>query len=171
MNSQQVILDSRLTHVRELKTELARLRSENNSLRTENEELVSHMDLAILAAEDVKDLGENGRLIIWDGWNMILGADNEAHDPTELIAIAKRQLAENPTDRIWIVFDGPRENSIVDGRLRVSYTGGAGQHRADRLICDFLRMARFRGDLSRIEVKTKDKDFLREVGRIVRKHG
>lgn len=171
MNSQQVIIDSRLTHIRELKTELARVRAENLSLRTENEALKSHLDLALLAADDLMRLGENGRLNIWDGWNLILGSRKEAHDPNELMAQAKRHLDSNPGDMVWIVFDGPKENSIVEGRLRVSYTGGEGPHRADRLICDFLRMARFRGDILRIAVKTNDKDFAKEVERIIRKHG
>jgi hypothetical protein len=166
MKSQQLIVDSRLTHIRELKTENARLRAENASMRTELDELNSHLDLAILAAEDLRALAPTGRLFIWDGWNMILGTDKKAHNPKELISAAKRHLADNPDDMVWIVFDGPKENSFVEGNLRVSYTGGTGLHRADKLICDYLRMARFRGLLSRIEVKTSDKDFLRDVKRI-----
>ena len=169
MNSQQVILDSRLTHVRELKAEIARLRADNEALRIENEELHSHMSLALLAAEDICSLDESGHLQIWDGWNLILGNIREAHSPEELIGLARRHLKENPSDMVWIVFDGPRENTTVEGRLRVSYTGGKGLHRADRMICDFLRMARFRGDVSRIEVRTHDKDFLRDVHRLCAK--
>ena len=54
-------------------------------------------------------------------------------------------------------------------RLRPGmYVGepGTGAHRADRLVCDFLRMARFSGDLSRITVRTNDKDFIKEVKRL-----
>ena len=166
MNAQQVILDSRLVHVRELKAEVARLKAENLALRTANDELSHHMELALLAAEDLRDLGDSGRLHIWDGWNLVLGAGKEATTPEDLIALARRRLAENPADRVWIVFDGPRENSKSEGRLRVSYTGGNGQHRADKFICSFLRMARFRGDVSRIEVWTNDKDFARDVKRL-----
>lgn len=50
--------------------------------------------------------------------------------------------------------------------MRVTYTGGVGAHRADKFICDFLRMARLRGDLSLIEVRTNDKDFLKKVRRL-----
>ena len=157
MNAQQVILDSRLVHVRELRTEVARLKAENLALRTANDELSHHMDLALVAAED---------LHVWDGWNLVLGADKQAETPEGLVALARRRLEENPADRIWIVFDGPRENSSNEGRLRVSYTGGSGLHRADRFICSFLRMARFRGDVSRIEVWTNDKDFARDVKRL-----
>ncbi len=166
MKSQQVIIDSRVTHIRELKTENARLRAENASLRTAIDELSSHLSLAILAAEDLNTLAPSGRLVIWDGWNLILGATKIAHNPKELMSRAKKYLADNPDDKVWIVFDGPTENSFVEGNMRVSYTGGTGMHRADKLICDYLRMARFRGLLSRIEVRTEDKDFMREVKRI-----
>ena len=167
MKSQQIILDSRVAHVRELKTEVARLRAENASLRAENEELSHHLDLAMLAAEDLRGLSPDGKLVIVDGWNLVLGAENEAKSPSELIEQAKRHLGDCPQDFVWIVFDGPRENSRVEGRLRVSYTGGTGPHRADRFICDFIRMARFRGDISRIVVKTHDKDFSKEVNRLM----
>lgn len=166
MNAQQVILDSRLVHVRELRTEVARLKAENLALRTANDELSHHVDLALVAAEDLRSLSDGGRLHVWDGWNLVLGADKQAETPEGLVALARRRLEENPADRIWIVFDGPRENSRNEGRLRVSYTGGSGLHRADRFICSFLRMARFRGDVSRIEVWTNDKDFARDVKRL-----
>ena len=168
MKSQQIIMDSRVAHVRELKTEVARLRAENASLRAENEELSHHLDLAMLAAEDLRGLSPDGKLVIVDGWNLVLGAENEARTPAELIGQAKRHLGDCPHDFVWIVFDGPRENSRVEGRLRVSYTGGTGPHRADKFICDFLRMARFRGDISKIVVKTHDKDFAKEVDRLSR---
>ncbi len=168
MGSHQIIMDSRVAHVRELKAEIARLRAENTALRTENEELSHHLDLAMLAAEDLRGLSPDGKFIIIDGWNMVLGAENEARNPAELIEQAKRHLGDCPHNFVWIVFDGPRENSRVEGRLRVSYTGGTGPHRADKFICDFLRMARFRGDISRIEVKTHDKDFAKEVSRLTR---
>ena len=121
----------------------------------------------MLAAEDLRGLSPDGKLVIVDGWNLVLGAENEAKSPSELIEQAKRHLGDCPQDFVWIVFDGPRENSRVEGRLRVSYTGGTGPHRADRFICDFIRMARFRGDISRIVVKTHDKDFSKEVNRLI----
>ena len=159
-------MDSRVAHVRELKTEVSRLRAENTSLRAENEELSHHLDLAILAAEDLRGLSADGKLVIADGWNLVLGAGSSAKTPSDLIALARRHVEERPQDFVWIVFDGPRENSRVEGRVRVSYTGGTGLHRADRFICDFVRMARFRGDASKIVVRTRDKDFAREVSRL-----
>ena len=157
---------ARLVRVRELQTALTKAAAENLRLKTENEMLFAHFDLAVLAANDLAALPPDGRLVIVDGWNMILGANKVAKDRAELIAQAKAHVAEHPSDFVWIVLDGPRASSSVDGRVRVSYTGGVGAHRADEFICDFLKMARFRGDIRRIEVRTDDKDFKKEVKRI-----
>ena len=166
MNAQDMIEAARLVRVRELQTALTKAAAENLRLKTENEMLFAHFDLAILAASDLAALPPDGRLVIVDGWNMILGANKVAKDRAELVAQAKAHVAEHPSDFVWIVLDGPRASSSVDGRVRVSYTGGVGAHRADKFICDFLKMARFRGDIRRIEVRTDDKDFKKEVKRI-----
>ena len=157
---------ARLVRVRELQTALTKAAAENLRLKTENEMLFAHFDLAVLAANDLAALPPDGRLVIVDGWNMILGANKVAKDRAELVAQAKAHVAEHPSDFVWIVLDGPRASSSVDGRVRISYTGGVGAHRADKFICDFLKMARFRGDIRRIEVRTDDKDFKKEVKRI-----
>ena len=166
MNAQDMIEAARLVRVRELQTALTKAAAENLRLKTENEMLFAHFDLAVLAANDLAALPPDGRLVIVDGWNMILGANKVAKDRAELVAQAKAHVAEHPSDFVWIVLDGPRASSSVDGRVRVSYTGGVGAHRADKFICDFLKMARFRGDLRRVEVRTDDKDFKKEVKRI-----
>jgi len=173
MTAQDMIEAARLTRVRELQTQLAKAAAENAHLAAENAELRAHLDLAILAAEDLRTLPENGRFIIIDGWNVILGArvgkdvqGYRARNPADLVAEAKRHVDEHPEDFVWVVFDGPRENARVEGRLRISYTGGNGPHRADRLICDFLRMAKFRGTLERIEVVSRDREFGKEMERL-----
>ena len=166
MNAQDMIEAARLVRVRELQTALTKAAAENLRLKTENEMLFAHFDLAILAANDLAALPPDGRLVIVDGWNMILGANKVAKDRADLVAQAKAHVAEHPSDFVWIVLDGPRASSRVDGRVRVSYTGGVGAHRADKFICDFLKMARFRGDIRRVEVRTDDKDFKKEVKRI-----
>lgn len=169
MNAQDMIEAARLVRVRELQTALTKASAENLRLRNENETLLAHFDLALLAAGDLAALPADGRFVIVDGWNMILGSRKEAKDRADLVAKARAHVAEHPSDFVWIVLDGPRASSSVSGRVRVSYTGGTGAHRADRLVCDFLRMALMRGDISRIEVRTDDKDFLREIGRIRRR--
>lgn len=167
MSAQDVIFSARASHVRELKTEIARLRADNARLAAENAELRSHFDLALLAAEDLRTLPEGGRLVVVDGWNLVLGSGRAAASRGELEERARAHLAANPCDRVWIVYDGPKENSRTEGRLRVSYTGGGGSQRADRFICDFLRMARFSGLHLRIKVETNDKPLRKEVERIL----
>ncbi len=166
MNAQGIIDQSRFVHLRELKTEVARLKAENAVLRDENAQLKAHLDFALLAVRDMETLPEGGNLIIVDGWNLILGANRRAHDREELERQAREHLAAHPLDMVWIVLDGPRFASRVDGRLRVSYTGGTGEHRADRFICDFLRMCACRGTVGRVQVRTDDKDFKDKVKRL-----
>ncbi len=169
MNAQDLIFGSRVAHVRELRTELAKAKAENAALHDENAALKAHFDFALLAAADLRQLPSDGRLEIWDGWNLILGSPRVAADREELIAQATARLAEKGAENlhIWIVFDGPDEKVSQTGRLRVSYTGGTGAHRADRLIVSFVRMAAYLGLSGKLAVRTNDKDFARTVKRLV----
>jgi len=157
MNAQELIMGSRVAKVRELKTRIEKLTEENRRLRAEYDSLKSHFDLALQAAMELKD----GELEIWDGWNLILGAKKEARDRADLIA-----QAEATGKRVWIVLDGSEESVRFSGRVCVSYTGGTGAHRADKLICDFVRMAVYLGLADRVKVRTNDKDFAAEVQRL-----
>ena len=151
-------MSSQLTHVRELKTALTKAAAENAALHDELDSLKAHLDMALLAAMDLKD-GEP--LEIWDGWNLILGAQKEAKDRADLIAQAKASGR-----RVWIVFDGHDENVRLDGNVRVSYTGGQGEHRADKFIIDFVRAAAYLGLAGQVSVRTNDKDFRKAVERV-----
>ena len=160
MSAQDVILGSRVAHVRELKTEIERLKAENAALRDERDSLKAHFDLALLAATDLQD---DGPMELWDGWNLILGAKKEARDRPDLIAQAKATGR-----RVWIVFDGHDENvHLLGANVRVSYTGGQGEHRADKFIVDFVRMAAYLGLADKVTVRTNDKDFRKQVQRLM----
>ena len=159
MNAQDIIRSSQLTRVRELQTALGKAAAENAALHNELDSLKAHFDMALLAAMDLKG-GE--ALEIWDGWNLILGAQKEAKDRAALVAQAKAS-----GKRVWIVLDGHDENVVLDGRVRVSYTGGEGEHRADKFIVDFVRMAKYLGLADRVTVRTHDKDFLAKLRKIV----
>ena len=50
--------------------------------------------------------------------------------------------------------------------MRISYTGGTGAHRADRLVCDYLRMRKYAGANGNVTVVTNDKDFRKEAERL-----
>ena len=159
MSAQDIIMGSRVAHVRELKAEIEKLKAENAALRDERDSLKAHFDLALLAAMDLK-AGEP--LEIWDGWNLILGAKKEARDRADLIA-----RAQASGRRVWIVFDGHDENvRLLGANVRVSYTGGTGEHRADKFIVDFVRMAKYLGLADKVSVRTNDKDFQKTVQRL-----
>ena len=81
MSAQDIILGSRVAHLRELKTELEKLKAENARLHDENQSLKNHFDLALIAAEDLRGLSPEGKLVIIDGWNQILGAQKVARNP------------------------------------------------------------------------------------------
>ena len=54
----------------------------------------------------------------------------------------------------------------LDGNVRISYTGGEGEHRADKFIIDFVRMAAYLGLAENLTVRTNDKDFRKAVERL-----
>lgn len=166
MSAQDVIIGTRALHLKQLKLQIAALKAENTRLREQNDELANHFDLAMAAAVDLRALPPGGKMVVVDGWNLVLGAQKTARTPEELVGRAREYLSAHPCDCVWIVFDGPRENVVNEGRLRVSYTGGTGAHRADRFIVDFLRMARYCGLADKIEVRSADKDLLKNIKRI-----
>ena len=168
MSAQDIILGTRVAHVRELKTELEKVRKDNAALRDELSALKAHFDQALLSAEDLRNLPDGARLEIWDGWNLILGAKKEARDRVDLFAQARARVAEGrDLVKVWIVFDGPQERvDCTEKGVRVSYTGGTGAHRADKFICDYLRMARYLGLVDKVSVRTNDRDFAKTVARL-----
>ena len=167
MNAQDVILGSRILHLREMKAALAAEKAANARLRDENAALRAGIGLAALALSDLREMGEGERLEVWDGWNLVLGAGRAAKDRNGLKALAQARIAEDARLRIWIVFDGEREAASNSGRLRVSYTGGVGEQRADRFILSFVRAAAYLGLAGRLSVRTDDKRLMREATRLV----
>ena len=157
MNANEVIADSRVAHVRELKAEIARLRGRLAEATDELAEWHAHFDLAVLAAADAARVPPDGRIVIVDGYNLVF--NEYRHDRDALL----RAAAGVEADFVWVVFDGPRESAEVDGRVRVSYTGGTGAHRADRLVIDYVRMLRRGGDSHEVVVVTGDRDFRKAV--------
>lgn len=167
MSSQDIVIGARMAHVRELKAEIARLREENTRLRDDAESLRAHYDEALLAAEDLRTLPPGGCLEIWDGWNLILGAKKESRGRNELIEQARRRTEESGGSlHVWIVLDGPREATRCEGSVRVTYTGGEGSQRADRMIVDYVRMAAWLGYADKVTVRTNDKELKRQVSRL-----
>jgi len=176
MNTQELFQTSHITHLRELKAENAQLRAELARAQEERDMLRSHFALALAAARDAEGFSAGGTFFIVDGWNALLGADGILHGngawrgrpaaelEAYLMECARGVLAMRPADFLWIVFDGARADGRAEApRLRVTWTGGAGLHRADRFVCDYLRMRRLTGAAGRVTVVTDDKDFRREA--------
>ena len=93
MSAQDLILGARVAHVRELQTALAQEKAANAALRDENAALKAHFDFALLAAEDLKGLKPGERLELWDGWNLVLGAQKEARDRADRFILAYVRMA------------------------------------------------------------------------------
>lgn len=170
MSINDIIQSSRIIRIRELTAQVERLRAENTRLKNDLESLERHLELAMLASRDLETLkridSDNAKLIIVDGWNLILGSDKVASNPDELIRQAKSELQSRKDTLIWIIFDGNSQNTRIEGNLRIFWTGGSGKQRADRFICDYLRMCKHSGDLSRIEIRTFDKALLKTIEKI-----
>ena len=166
MTAQQIMQDSHLTRIRALRDEVARLKGELARACEERDGLRRHFALALLAAQDAERLGPKGTLLIVDGWNAILGSVNVGGQRSRLTELVRAWLKAHPGDRAWIVFDGPLASGSAKRRLRISYTGGDGAHRADRLVCDYLRMRRYDGRPGRVIVLTNDKPFRSDAERL-----
>ena len=177
MTANNVIEDARVARVRELKTALAETKERLVRVEEERDSLLAHFDLALVALHDFEQLGDGAHLQIIDGWNAILRHRNVSKLTSEEISKLKADYLANlgivpqpstpnsqPTTLTWIVFDGSEENSYRSGSYRVTYTGGTGPHRADRLILDYVHAVRILGlDTSRITVDTADKALAKKL--------
>jgi hypothetical protein len=69
----------------------------------------------------------------------VFGSDKRKKLTDDIVRIT----APNPAVRAWIVFDGPkRHDAQAAANVRVTYSGGAGEHRADGVILDNIRFFR-----------------------------
>lgn len=176
------IVDSvRIAHLRELNAELAKSKARLREIEQERDSLTSHFDVALAALHDFRRLADGEPFRIIDGWNVVLRNRNVAKLGTSEVSKLKSEFlrgrgAERPVGAIadekcesipvreWIVFDGSEENSYRVGERRVTYTGGVGLHRADRLISDYVHAVRLLGlDTSRICVETADRDLAKKI--------
>ena len=182
MKSNDIMADARMMHLRELKSALACAKARLSKAEAERDLLVSHFGLALVALRDFERMPADGTLRIVDGWNAVLRLRNVSRLSAERISALKKEYlgglgVEQPSGSgggagegglppvgTWIVFDGEVANSFRSGPFRVTYTGGTGLHRADKMILDFVNAARVLGlDVSRIMVETSDKDLARRL--------
>ena len=164
MTTNEIINGERVSRIRELNAENSALRKEVSVLKEELTSLRASIDLALCAIDDFKKLPAGGRLVLIDGYNLLFTFfRNEKKNDCSvaardvLVSRVKRYLELHPSDFAWIVFDGPRLSVESVDRLRISFTGGSGEQRADNLIVRYLRGCRYLGiSIERIAVATKD---------------
>ena len=130
----------------------------NAILRGRNVSKLTSEDISKLKAEYLAGLGIA----------QLVRTSNALHSPAPTSsAVDERDhpaAGSHLTVANWLVFDGSEENSYRSGSYRVTYTGGTGSHRADRLILDYVHAAKLLGfDTSRIAVETADKSLARKV--------
>ena len=95
--------------------------------------------------------GQIPAILLIDGHNVLFGLPTR-YAPTRGTALPEaekrkrltddlvRVTAPNPSVRAWVVFDGPtRSDAQASPNVRVTYSGGEGEHRADGVILDNLR--------------------------------
>lgn len=177
MKANDIIADARMLHLRELKKALAATKERLQKAEAERDLLLAHFPLAMAALDDFKGLSPQQEFRIIDGWNAILRQRNISKLSSMDVSRMKKEylasfgISSPDTERMaaspictWIVFDGEAANSYRSGEYRVTYTGGTGPHRADRMILDFVNAAKVLGlDVSRIAVETADKDLSKRL--------
>ena len=89
VSAQDVIIGTRALHLKQLKLQIAALKAENTRLREQNDELANHFDLAMAAAVDLRALPPGGKMVVVDGWNLVLGSQKKARTPEELVGRAR----------------------------------------------------------------------------------
>jgi len=177
MTSNDIFLGARVARVRELKDENARLKASLEHEKAARSALDRHMALAVLAARDAASLPPGGRIVVLDGWNIVLGArpghaarrpPSTPHERRSALAAHAIAFARAHEDAmVWTVYDGAEEGASVPApRVRVSYTGGEGSQRADRLILDFLRVLGLSGQSVRVTLVTGDRDLRRSAEKL-----
>ena len=170
MTANDIIRDTRVAHIRELKAEVARLKDELSREHGARTSLESHFALALAAARDAERMPLDAELLVVDGWNAVIGTrrldDDARHARRDrLVENLRARVAAEPRLHVWALFDGAEMGAVAEagGRLRVGYTGGTGAHRADRMVCDYLRMRKILGLNHPVTVVTDDKDFAKEA--------
>ena len=177
MKSNDIFADARVMQVRELKAALSEAKARLAQAEAERDLLVAHFPLGMAALHDFESLAAGAELRIIDGWNAILRMKNVSKLSSEKVSELKKEYlaklgilepaaesTELPPVSAWIIFDGKDANSYRSGAYRVTYTGGTGAHRADRMIIDYVNVAKVLGlDVSRIVVETADKDLSKRI--------
>ena len=121
--------------------------------------------------------GRGAAILLIDGHNVLFGLQGRYLSPqgaavptgaarARLVEDVVRLMSDRPACRAWIVFDGPsRSESTPAGNVRVTFSGGEGEHRADAALLDNIRFFRASGEIP-ILLVTNDNDLLASARRL-----
>lgn len=121
--------------------------------------------------------GRQAGVLLVDGHNVLFGLQGRYLPPTGAAvptAAARTRLIEDvvqltggrPTCRAWVVFDGPAHTeSTAAANVRVTYSGGVGEHRADLVLLDNVRFFHSVGNTP-IVLASNDSDLCAEARRL-----
>lgn len=115
--------------------------------------------------------GQAPAILLIDGHNVLFGlpvrynparggALNDSDKRKKLTADIVRLTAPNPAVRAWIVFDGPtRHDTQASPNVRVTYSGGTGEHRADNVLLDNIRFFKTASPETTVFLASNDHDL------------
>ena len=122
--------------------------------------------------------GQNPAILLIDGHNVLFGLPArymptrgtslpDADKRKKLTDDIVRITAPNPAVRAWVVFDGPtRSDSQASPNVRVTYSGGTGEHRADSVILDNLRFFKSSSPDTPVILVSNDNDLCAAARRL-----
>jgi hypothetical protein len=122
--------------------------------------------------------GQKPAILLIDGHNVLFGlpvrynpprggALNDADKRKKLTDDIVRITAPNPAVRAWIVFDGPtRHDTQAAPNVRVTYSGGTGEHRADNVILDNVRFFQNAAPDTTVFLISNDHDLCQSARRL-----
>ncbi|MEI7901452.1 MAG: hypothetical protein WCK89_14475 [bacterium] len=122
--------------------------------------------------------GQTPAILFIDGHNVLFGlparympargtALPDADKRKKLADDIVRITAPNPAIRAWIVFDGPtRSDAQASPNVRVIYSGGEGEHRADGVILDNLRFFKSSSPDTPVFLASNDNDLCTAARRL-----
>ncbi len=115
--------------------------------------------------------GQTPAILLVDGHNVLFGLPARYNPPRggalpdaekrkKLADDIVRVTAPNPAVRAWIVFDGPtRSDTQAAANVRITYSGGKGEHRADGVILDNLRFFKSSAPETPVLLVSNDNDL------------
>ncbi|MFO7937892.1 MAG: hypothetical protein R6V06_09860 [Kiritimatiellia bacterium] len=122
--------------------------------------------------------GKRSAMLLLDGHNVLFGLQARYMPPRgkavpdkekrhNLVNDVIRIAAPNPALRAFVHFDGhTRSDSDPAPNVRVTYSGGEGEHRADKVIIDQIRFLKSSSPETDVLLVSNDNDLCKEARRL-----